>query len=131
MILAQHWWCIKITLPKKPILMILGPKNVFTCLISWEKERKQGTHMHLVGGISESKGGFKRAILGPTRSLAIVSPRRTPGKSREKLGKSFPESRSAFILNPGKANLPRNLGRLCPAPCPHLLCGVVFRNRPC
>ena len=27
---------------------------------------------------------------------------------------------------PGKANLPRTLGRHCPAPCPHLLCGVFF-----
>ena len=62
-------------------------------------------------------------------------PRKTPGKSREDIGKHLLESRDMlYILGlraPEKANLLRTLGRHCPEPCPDLLHRIIniYKNR--
>ena len=65
----------------------------------------------LKGGVSENSRRLW-LFLGSARAF----PRKIPGKSREKCWKYFPNRKSLWILGfgaPGKANLPRTLGRHC------------------
>ena len=57
--------------------------------------------------------------------------RKTPGKSRGKLLKMFPESEMLQILGfsgSGKGKPAGNLGSTLPEPCPHLPCGVFLKS---
>ena len=48
------------------------------------------------------------------------------GKVTGKLLEKSPMLSSKGFQAQGKANLPGSLGRDCPGPCPHLLCGCFF-----
>ena len=94
-------------------------------LVSWAPkwESTENWHFH-------SLEPYTKPYLNTTWSSWF--PQKMSIKIPGKIRKVFPNRNMLQVLGfraPGKAaNLPRTLGRHCPAPCPRLFCGAVFWN---